>query len=138
MKNLILIMIMAVMVCGVSFADEGNELFSLFNSILPNTTTGIFYDVVQSKLVIVGVAELFEKETPYGTFCLNAGLGESDYGIAGISYKTETLSKLGINVLVLKDLFAQLGYSVGVDGFTTGDHRLVHGPLATLGANIKF
>ena len=69
---------------------------------------------------------------------MDAGYGESNLGVAGLSYKTETLEKVGVKVLILKDMFAKVGYGVGIDGITDGDKRFAHGPMCTFGASIKF
>jgi len=137
MKKLLgLILVMMLVVPGVSFAAD--SLFGTIIEAIPNTTTGGFYDFVQHDFSMIVTGELLKKDTKYGTLSLDAGYGESNLGVAGISYKTETLEKVGVKVVLLKDLFAKVGYACGIDGITDGDKRFVHGPMVTFGANFKF
>ena len=136
-KMILLIGIMLFLLPGIVCA-EGTEIFGMFKDLIPSKATGGFYNFVDSSFSLIIIGELLEKDTKYGTIALDAGYGESNLGVAGISYKTETLEKLGVNVVVLKDLFAKIGYGCGIDGITDGDKRFAHGPMVTFGANFKF
>ena len=135
-KLILLIAVMMFLVPGIALAQ--NSLFGVFKAAIPNTTTGGFYNFVDSSFSLIAVGELLEKDTKYGKLSLDVGYGESNLAVSGISYKTETLEKLGVNVLILKDIFAKAGYGCGIDGITDGDKRFAHGPMVTFGANFKF
>jgi len=114
-----------------------SPVYDTIKGIIPKASEGIMYNIQSHEANLYTVGSLIEKDTKIGTFALDAGYGESDSVMAGISYKTDTLEKLGVKIVILKDLFAKVGYGVAVDHVTNAA-EFGHGPYATAGASINF
>lgn len=128
---------MLIIMTSVCQAD-GVDITGTLNAALPNTTPSMFYSLRNHEANFLTQYQLASKDTKIGTFELNAAYGESDTGLAVLAYKTDTLGKLGVNVAVLKDIFANAGYGIGYDHITKSDRQYDYGFMVGLGANIKF
>lgn len=124
-------------VCAVARAD-GVDIQGTLNAVVPNSRPSVFYSIRNHEGNFITQYQVASKDTKIGTFIGSLAYGESDTGLVTAGYKTETLSKLGVNVIVLKDLFASVDAGAGYDHISKSDRRFDYGVLASFGANIKF
>lgn len=144
MRFLILVVVLlACSMCGVARAEEpvtttNTSVADVIKALVPNASAGAFYGIRSHESNVVFVGSLMEKETKIGTFAWDLGYGESDLGITGVSYKTETLSKVGINIPVLSDLYAKAGGAVGYNHISRDSRSFDYGGYVVGGAEYKF
>lgn len=120
-----------------SIWDQIN-IASTLKNLAVNTEPAVFYSLNKHEATYLTQYVLAEKETSFGTFSGNMAYGSSDTLLGTLSYKTETLEKIGVKVFVLKDIFASLGCGAGYTNVSDSDREFTHGVIAGLGAIIPI